>query len=165
MEKVVFGSIFILAFVIVCYADDVTDEDILKTLLNRESGNKLRDIIGELLEENPNIESLVSSEERQIPKRIFCNGAVGCLNRMNRRTEGTEDVAIVNKRPFCNGFFGCGNGKRSFKVPVFQEEPEKSAEKRLFCNMNGCGNMGKRSLYSTLLDRLQPATEEKSLNV
>ena len=135
-------------------------------LLNDQSRYKLRDIVDELLlaQESPSLDALLSVDEQQLSseKRIFCNGAVGCINRMRRRKEDVDVAPVLKKRPFCNGFFGCGNGKRSYNVPVIQDEPEKREEKRLFCNMNGCGNMGKRTLYSTLLARLQPVSEEKS---
>jgi hypothetical protein len=70
-------------------------------------------IVDELLleQESPSLDALLSVDEQQLSseKRIFCNGAVGCINRMRRRKEDVDDAPVLKKRPFCNGFFGCGN--------------------------------------------------------
>ncbi|XP_071170140.1 conoCAP-like [Mytilus edulis] len=169
MEKLVFGSIYLLSMILVCLADDVTDEELLKTLLTDPSRDRLRDIVDELLleRETPSLDALLEADERQLTsgKRIFCNGAVGCINRFRRKKEDLEEqMPQIKKRPFCNGFFGCGNGKRSYNVPVIRDEQRRPEQKRLFCNMGGCGNgYGKRTLYSALLDRLQPEADDKSL--
>ncbi|XP_052102311.1 conoCAP-like [Mytilus californianus] len=170
MEKLVFGSIYLLSMILVCLADDVTDEELLKTLLTDPPRSKLRDIVDELLleQETPSLDALLAVDDRQLSsgKRIFCNGAVGCLNRFRRRKpqDSVEQMSLIKKRPFCNGFFGCGNGKRSYDVPVIRDEQRQPQQKRLFCNMGGCGNgYGKRTLYSALLDRLQPVADDKSL--
>ena len=70
-----------------------------------------------------------------------------------------------SKRIFCNGFCGCGNcyKKRGFpkiesdriEEPIVAETVENTKPKRLFCNSWGCGNVGKRTMYSKLIETLR----------
>jgi hypothetical protein len=75
----------------------------ISQLLNDQSRYKLRDIVDELLlaQERPSLDALLSVDEQQLSseKRIFCSGAVGCINRMRRRKEDVDDVPVLKKRP------------------------------------------------------------------